>query len=102
MNPFRTLLDPPPKTRPLPFRPQGRPELTVEQILDWCDAFHKRFGRWPAYTDGPRGLPDTTWTAIDNCLRCGHRGLKPGSSLAKLLLIAGDDTFGACLGSLPY
>jgi len=86
MNPFRTPLDPPPKARPLPFRPQRRPDLTIEQILEWCDAFHKRFGRWPTDKDGPRGLPDTTWRAIDKCLRHGYRGLRSGSSLAKLLL----------------
>jgi RHS repeat-associated protein len=74
-------------TRLLRFRPAPpRPDLTVAQILDWADAFQARFGRWPTYQDGGAGLPDTTWCALDSCLRRGHRGLNPGSSLAQLLL----------------
>jgi len=74
-------------TRPLSFRSAPpRPALTITQILTWADAFHERFGRWPTRTDKDRGLPDTTWSAINTCLHVGLRGLNPGSSLAQLLL----------------
>lgn len=74
-------------TRPLHFRPAPpRPDLTVAQILGWADAFLAAVGRWPARNDGTRCLPDTTWSAVDGCLKSGSRGLTPGSSLAKLLL----------------
>jgi hypothetical protein len=73
-------------TRPLRFRPAPhRPNLTVAQILNWCDAFRERVGRWPTPANGARGLADTTWRALDECLRSGYRGLPPGSSLAQLL-----------------
>ncbi len=74
-------------TRPLHFRPAPRPpDLTVDQILNWADEFLVRFGRWPTRKDGQRGLPDTTWSAVDACLKNGSRGLRSGSSLAKVLL----------------
>lgn len=74
-------------TRPLRFRPAPpRPDLTVSQILGWADAFMARTGRWLTRADGRVALPDTTWSAVDGCLKSGSRGLNPGSSLAKLLL----------------
>jgi hypothetical protein len=64
-----------------------RPVIYISQILALADAFHKRFGRWPRYDDGRvAGMIDLTWGAIDQALRKGHRGLLPGSSLARLLL----------------
>lgn len=71
-----------PRFRPAPHRP----DLTPDQILAWADRFEARFGRWPMKTDGRRGLTDTTWSAVDACLKSGSRGLPGGSSLAKLLL----------------
>lgn len=69
------------------FRPAPkRPDLTTDQILAWADQFEVRFGRWPMKTDGRRGLTDTTWSAVDACLKNGSRGLPGGSTLAKLLL----------------
>lgn len=71
----------------LRFRPAPkRPDLTADQILAWADRYEVRFGRWPMKTDGRRGLTDTTWSALDACLKNGSRGLPGGSSLAKLLL----------------
>jgi hypothetical protein len=35
---------------------------------------------------GPIDRTDNTWSGVDACLKGGHRGLNPGSSLAKLLL----------------
>ncbi len=64
----------------------GLPPLTIEQILAWADAHHRRTGEWPTATSGP--IPDTpreTWEAINNALGLGLRGLPGGSSLARLL-----------------
>ncbi|HET6883920.1 MAG TPA: hypothetical protein VFI31_27445 [Pirellulales bacterium] len=62
------------------------PPYTVDQILGWADAFFKRHGRWPARQDGPIGdAPGETWMAVDMALGKGLRGLRGGSSLAKLL-----------------
>ncbi|MDB5307940.1 MAG: hypothetical protein JWO38_2142 [Gemmataceae bacterium] len=68
------------------FRSAPRPHLTAAQILEWADEFKARFGRWPTRKDGTRCLSDTTWSAVDACLKNGSRGLARGSSLAKLLL----------------
>jgi phage-related protein len=68
------------------FRTKRKPDLTVTQILGWCDAFHDHMKRWPNRRDAPFCLPDTTWPAIDGNLQKGTRGLPGGSSLAKLLL----------------
>jgi hypothetical protein len=62
------------------------PRLSQEQILAWADAHHARTGRWPKVKSGPvRGAPGETWSGLDNALRLGERGLRPGSSLARLL-----------------
>jgi hypothetical protein len=68
------------------FRVRRSADLTVEQILSWCDAFHAREKRWPTRRDGTRGLPNTSWTAVNGALQKGLRGLPGGSSLPKLLL----------------
>ena len=63
------------------------PPLTIEQILAWADAHHKRTGKWPLTTSGPVvGASRGTWCAIDRALRRGSRGLPGGSSLAALLI----------------
>src|SRR5205085_177139 len=57
------------------------PRLTIEQILEWVDAYHRRHGRWPTEDSGPvEGVPGETWAAISLSLRQGHRGLEGGSS----------------------
>jgi hypothetical protein len=62
------------------------PKLSVRNILFWADDFKKRVGRWPCARDGRvLGLPDLTWCAVDQALIKGHRGLRGGQSLAKLL-----------------
>jgi hypothetical protein len=64
-----------------------RPDITFDDILAHADAFRAQFGRWPRRDDGPvAGVPDLTWSAIDQALKKGHRNLPPGSTLAKLLL----------------
>jgi hypothetical protein len=63
-----------------------RPELSVEQILQWADAFHERTGRWPDVTSGRVWEPpDEKWSNIDQSLRMGHRGLRRGQTLAQVL-----------------
>jgi hypothetical protein len=63
-----------------------RPVLYTSDILRWADDFHTRAGRWPRLDDGKIvGALGLTWNAVDQALRKGHRGLRPGSSLAKLL-----------------
>jgi hypothetical protein len=64
-----------------------RPAIYVNQILAWADAYKERHGRWPLNTDGVvKGGPGLTWCAVDQALLKGHRGLRGGQSLAKLLL----------------
>src|SRR4051794_4819487 len=63
-----------------------RPVLYLNDILAWADAFRQRVGRWPNRHDGELPGRDVTWCALDQALQKGHRGLLPGSSLAKLLL----------------
>jgi len=64
-----------------------QPALTEKQILAWADAHHRRTGSWPK----PRragivgATPGDTWRKVDTALRRGARGLRGGSSLARLL-----------------
>jgi hypothetical protein len=63
------------------------PHLTIRQILLWCDAHHRRTGKWPKDRSGP--IPEaqgTTWQGVDLALRRGQRGLPGGSSLPRLLV----------------
>jgi hypothetical protein len=62
------------------------PKLSRRQILAWMDAWHRRSGEWPTHKSGPiPESPGDTWWAVDAALRTGNRGLRPGSSLARLL-----------------
>lgn len=62
------------------------PPLTVEQILTWADAYHKRTGKWPHENKGliPES-PGETWKAVAVALAQGHRGLPGGDTLYRLL-----------------
>jgi hypothetical protein len=64
------------------------PKLTIEKILRMADAFHKARGRWPKVTDrhvpGRRG---ESWSAINDALHQGKRGLVGGDSLAEVLRV---------------
>lgn len=63
-----------------------RPLLTEEQILGWADAYFKKHGEWPTQRSGCiTGTAGERWETINNALRQGNRGLKPGSSLSRLL-----------------
>ncbi len=60
--------------------------LTLRRILAWADAYRRRVGKWPSTRSGPVAeSPDDSWQAIELSLRHGLRGLKGGSSLARLL-----------------
>lgn len=73
------------KRRPPGWKPS---QLTVKQILAWADEFHQETGHWPSQPYYRLGVPGALlekWSAIDNALRSGLRGLNRGSSLARLL-----------------
>jgi hypothetical protein len=62
------------------------PRLTTRQIRAWAVAWHQRTGRWPTQKSGL--IPESsgeTWSAVDNALMAGLRGLPGGSSLSRLL-----------------
>jgi hypothetical protein len=60
--------------------------LTMEQILAWADAHHRRTEDWPTMESGPvHDVLGETWSAINAALSMGLRSLPGGSSLAKLL-----------------
>ncbi len=66
--------------------PNLAPDLTVEQILSWADAYHEAHRRWPSEKCGEvAGAPEETWPGIAEALRKGRRGLPGGSSLSRLL-----------------
>jgi hypothetical protein len=62
------------------------PALTVEKVLALAVIHHRRTGKWPKRTSGKvAGTKHERWSAIDTALRDGVRGLRGGSSLARLL-----------------
>jgi hypothetical protein len=86
-EPVEPDLGTPTRKRPRPKRLRAKPrELTIEQILEWADAYYTTHKRWPTATSGPvvQTLVET-WCAINNALRTGRRGLPGGSSLPQLL-----------------
>src|SRR5262249_10682904 len=55
-------------------------------IVKWATAYRKRTGRWPTSKSGPiPESPGDRWLTVDGALKSGCRGLRPGSSLARLL-----------------
>src|SRR5690606_15074696 len=66
--------------------PKDLPRLTIKQILAWADAHREATGRWPSSSSGPvAGAAGETWARINGALWAGGRGLRGGSSLARLL-----------------
>jgi hypothetical protein len=62
------------------------PRLRGRQILAWASAHYRRTGRWPTLHSGPiPEAPGETWNAVDAALKAGTRGLRGGSSLARIL-----------------
>lgn len=79
------------------------PHLSRKRILQWAVAFHRRTGAWPTAASGP--IPEAsgdTWNTIDEALRYGRRGLRGGSSLARLLDAYGKKRNHAALPRLSY
>jgi hypothetical protein len=64
---------------------QNRPNLTIDQILLWAEAYRTLYGVWPTTQTGPVGATGETWLGIQQALRTGTRGLPGGSSLARLV-----------------
>ncbi len=67
-------------------------KLTVSRILALADAYHARHGRWPNQRSGKLECDDgegaeRTWSAVDQALFLGHRGLPGGTTLAGLLAV---------------
>lgn len=66
--------------------PRDLPKFSTARILAWADAYHDRHGAWPRSRSGSIAQsPGDTWARVQTALREGLRGLKGGSSLAKLL-----------------
>jgi hypothetical protein len=62
------------------------PRMTIEQVLDWSDAYRARTGRWPRAQSGELvELPGETWSGVEAALFQGLRGLPGGVTLAQLL-----------------
>jgi len=59
--------------------------LSTKQILSWAKSHFRREGKWPTADSGL--IPETTetWRVVNAALRQGSRGLRGGSSLARLL-----------------
>ena len=68
--------------------------IRKREILAWADAYHAKHGKWPVRSSGPIPGITYTWQIIDASLRYGHRGLPPGSSLARFLTDAGASGLG--------
>jgi hypothetical protein len=63
------------------------PRLSVDQILDWADAYFAAHGRWPGFSSGRvEAAHDETWSGIDRALWTGKRGLPGGTTLVRLLI----------------
>ena len=66
----------------------GLPRLSLRQILVWADVHFERYGRWPICRCLEQNIEGTSgqhWFNVDQCLRKGLRGLRGGSSLARVL-----------------
>jgi hypothetical protein len=62
------------------------PDLTPKQIRTWALAHRRRTGKWPPALSGPVvEAPGETWKGVEMALVQGHRGMRKGSSLARVL-----------------
>jgi hypothetical protein len=62
------------------------PRLTEAAIIHWVKEYEKKTGKRPTPMSGPiDGAPGETWCAVDMALRQGSRGLRPGSTLFRLM-----------------
>jgi hypothetical protein len=66
------------------------PPLTEGLILRWADAHRARTGRWPTQGSGlVTAAPAESWSAVNQALHSGLRGLPGGASLPRLLRRSG-------------
>lgn len=67
--------------------PQRLEPVTIEQILAWADAHHRRTGQWPLRKRSGEVVdaPGETWHALDTHLRRGTRSLPVIGGLSELL-----------------
>jgi hypothetical protein len=67
-------------------RRRRRPALSLKRVLGWARTHRKLTGSWPSASSGEvGGAPGETWNAVNLALAYGARGLKGGTTLAKLL-----------------
>ncbi len=75
-----------------PERRRWRSVLTLEQIWEWAQAFHRKHDAWPRTSSGPiPGTNGDTWSKISAALEVGVRGLPGGTTLLKFLQSMGAD-----------
>jgi len=68
----------------LPRIPESK-QLRLEKIVAWGRAYFKLSGVFPNRDSGPIvGSGGLKWSTVDSALKHGSRGLRAGSSLAKL------------------
>jgi hypothetical protein len=64
----------------------GPPDLSVDRVLAWADAFFERAGVWPDWQSGPIDeAPGENWFTVATALALGRRGLPRGGSLYDFL-----------------
>jgi hypothetical protein len=62
------------------------PDLSMEGILAWADAYHARTSRWPSKEVGEiPEAPGETWLLVDAALYLGDRGCGGGTTLPRFL-----------------
>jgi CubicO group peptidase (beta-lactamase class C family) len=67
-------------------RDRPLPDLTIDQVLTWCDAHHAATGQWPCKKAGLiAGSRGEYWSNIDSALHLGLRGLPGGMTLWQLI-----------------
>lgn len=65
-------------------------QLSLEDVLSWCDSYMASHGTWPTSRSGPvEQAKGHTWKGLDLALRLGRYGLRAGLSLDQLIVIHG-------------
>jgi hypothetical protein len=66
---------------------KGLASLTVKTIVGWAKLHRRRTGQWPSIKSGviDEAGDSTHWKGVDAALRTGGRGLRGGTTLAKVL-----------------
>jgi hypothetical protein len=59
--------------------------LSIGQILAWADAHFGKYGKWPGQHSEKIDGTDESWMRVATAIRLGLRGLKRGTTLARLL-----------------